>query len=55
MWRKPEERILVLLLACSLPGELQCCGVVQRQPAVADAMIEATVPDKVHRLCFMPT
>jgi hypothetical protein len=41
MWRKPEEGILVLLLTCSLPEELKCCGVVQRQPAVADAMIKA--------------
>jgi len=29
------------VLACALPPVLQCCGVVQRQPGVADAMIEA--------------
>jgi len=29
------------VLACALPPVLQCCGVVQRLPGVADAMIEA--------------
>jgi len=29
------------VLAHALPPVLQCCGVVQRQPGVADAMIEA--------------
>jgi len=38
------------VLTRSLPEVLKCCGVVQRQPGVADAMIEAYICTRVFSL-----